>query len=182
MNRWAKFSLFLRDNERARISACSHRHAASAKVISDRSSTEDTLMRIKFLLVVSLLACATAVVAAEPASEGWPQWLGPKGDSIWRETGIVEKFPAGGPKILWRTPIGGGYAGPAVLNGKVYVMDRQLAAGVANPADPFQKGSIARHGTRACALRTKPRARFSGRTNTIASTRSAIRPARAPRR
>jgi RNA polymerase sigma factor (sigma-70 family) len=59
-------------------------------------------------------------------TEDWPRWLGPRGDSVWRETGILTKFPKGGPKILWRVPIGGGYTGPAVTGGHVYVMDRQL--------------------------------------------------------
>ena len=76
------------------------------------------------------------------AAEDWPQWLGPKRDGVWRESGIVEKFPEGGLKFRWRTPIGGGYSGPAVANGKVYVMDRQLAKGASNPANPFERGII----------------------------------------
>ena len=75
-------------------------------------------------------------------AEDWPQWLGPNRDAVWRETGIIEKFSAGGPAVLWRVNIGGGYAGPSVANGRVYVADRQLAAGVSNPADPFQRGKI----------------------------------------
>jgi outer membrane protein assembly factor BamB len=55
----------------------------------------------------------------------WPQWLGPERDGVWRETGLVTKFPAGGPKVLWRRPIGTGYSGPAVAGGRVYVMDRK---------------------------------------------------------
>ena len=56
-------------------------------------------------------------------AEDWPAWLGSKQDSIWRETGILEQFPDAGPKVLWRTPIAGGFAGPAVSGGKVYVHD-----------------------------------------------------------
>jgi len=56
-------------------------------------------------------------------ADDWPQWLGPKRDSIWRETGILEKFPDGGPKVLWRAKISGGFTGPAVADGKVYVAD-----------------------------------------------------------
>jgi outer membrane protein assembly factor BamB len=56
-------------------------------------------------------------------ADDWPQWLGPKRDSIWRETGIIDKFPAGGPKVVWRAPISGGFTGPAVANGKVFVAD-----------------------------------------------------------
>ena len=70
-------------------------------------------------------------------ADDWPQWLGPNRDSVWPETGILDKFPEDGPKVLWRTPISSGYAGPAVADGKVYVTDRVLAKGATNPADPF---------------------------------------------
>jgi len=75
-------------------------------------------------------------------ADDWPQWLGPERDGVWRETGIVEKFPAGGPPVRWRVPIGGGYTGPAVAQGRVYVMDRTLPAGISRPSDPFARGSI----------------------------------------
>ena len=72
----------------------------------------------------------------------WPQWLGPNRDSVWTETGILEKFPAEGPPARWRSKIGSGYAGPVVAKGRVYVMDRVLAQNASNPSDPFQRGSI----------------------------------------
>src|SRR4051794_22844210 len=81
---------------------------------------------------------ALALPPVAPADD-WPQWLGPERDGIWREQGILAKFPQGGPKVLWRTPIGGGYAGPAISGGKVYITDRVLAPGASNPNDPFQK-------------------------------------------
>lgn len=76
-------------------------------------------------------------------ADDWPQWLGAGRDSVWRETGIVDKFPAGGPPVRWRAKIGPGYSGPVVAKGRVYVMDRRLAQDASNPADPFQRGSIA---------------------------------------
>jgi outer membrane protein assembly factor BamB len=89
---------------------------------------------------VKLFIPALLVLAVDVArADDWPQWLGPKRDGVWRETGIVDRFPDGGPKIKWRTPIGGGYAGPAVAAGKVYVTDRLLAPGVKNPDNPFSK-------------------------------------------
>ena len=75
-------------------------------------------------------------------ADDWPQWLGPKRDGVWRETGILDKFPEGGPKIIWRTKIGAGYAGPAVSQGKVFVADRHLATGAAKAQNPFQRGEI----------------------------------------
>lgn len=75
-------------------------------------------------------------------ADDWPQWLGPQRDGVWRETGIIERFPADGLKFRWRTPIGGGYSGPAVAKGRVFVMDRQLAKGATNPTSPWGRGEI----------------------------------------
>lgn len=88
--------------------------------------------------------CAWLALAAglSGMADDWPQWLGPQRDGVWRETGIVERFPAGGPPIRWRVPIGGGYAGPAVAGGRVFVLDRRRPAGSRPPADPFDRGSI----------------------------------------
>jgi outer membrane protein assembly factor BamB len=92
-----------------------------------------------------LLIAATLLVFGDAPllqADDWPQWLGPQRDSVWRESGIIQKFPADGPPVRWRTPIGGGYCGPAVAQGRVYVTDRQLAKEAANPADPFAKTVI----------------------------------------
>ncbi len=75
-------------------------------------------------------------------ADDWPQWLGPERDSVWRETGILRKFPADGPIVRWRAPIGAGYSGPAVASGHVYVTDRLLAQGASNPTDPFKTDVI----------------------------------------
>src|SRR5436190_272791 len=76
------------------------------------------------------------------SADDWPQWMGPKRDGVWRETGIVDSFPKDGPPVRWRVKIGGGYAGPAVAAGRVFVTDRQLKEGASAPADPFKRGSI----------------------------------------
>ncbi|NQT18702.1 MAG: PQQ-binding-like beta-propeller repeat protein [Planctomycetes bacterium] len=62
-------------------------------------------------------------------ADDWPQWLGPERDSVWRESGILTAFPEGGPKVAWRAPVGHGYGGPAVADGKVYVMDYEIESG-----------------------------------------------------
>src|SRR5581483_3658525 len=98
-------------------------------------------MRRATLAAFSWTVVALALAPSARADD-WPQWLGPQRDGVWRETGIVEKFPPGGPKVLWKAPVGGGYAGPAVAGGKVYVIDRVLPEGTRNPANAFARDEI----------------------------------------
>jgi outer membrane protein assembly factor BamB len=72
-------------------------------------------------------------------ADDWPQWLGPNHDAVWRESGIVERFPTNGPPVRWRARIGGGYAGPSVAKGRVYVADRQVARDASNPSQPLDR-------------------------------------------
>lgn len=76
-----------------------------------------------------LLFSFSALISHIARADDWPQWMGPQRDSEWRETGIVQKFPAGGLKVLWRAPVAGGYSGPSVANGRVYVADFVSRAG-----------------------------------------------------
>src|SRR5262249_26110643 len=63
-------------------------------------------------------------------------------DSVWRESGIIDKFPAGGPPVRWRAAIGPGYSGPIVAQGRVYLTDRQMAREASNPTDPLERGAV----------------------------------------
>src|SRR5467141_2969482 len=91
--------------------------------------------------LLAVVAVVLGIVVAR--ADDWPQWLGPQRDGVWRETGIIEKFPADGPRVRWRAPVGPGYTGPAVAQGRVFVMDRQLAPGANNPVNPFAQTTIA---------------------------------------
>lgn len=76
------------------------------------------------------------------SADDWPQWLGPQRDGVWRETGIVKKFPAGGLKPLWSAPVAQGYSGPAVAAGKVFVTDWVRDAKVKPPASAFSRAAL----------------------------------------
>ncbi len=69
------------------------------------------------------LCCVLAAVGAVRADE-WPQWRGPDRDGTWRESGLVTTFPGPELAVRWRAPIGSGYSGPTVADGRVYVTDR----------------------------------------------------------
>jgi outer membrane protein assembly factor BamB len=87
------------------------------------------------------ICCWLSAVAGGAFADDWPQWLGPTRDDVWKEAGIVEKFPASGPKILWRVPISGGYSGPAVAGGRVFVTDYVRTSGDAKN-DPGAKANL----------------------------------------
>ena len=54
----------------------------------------------------------------------WPRFRGTDLDNISKDTTqLAEKWDTSGPSIIWRTTLGEGYAGPAVHNGRVYVLD-----------------------------------------------------------
>src|SRR2546427_8749764 len=84
-------------------------------------------------------ALAVTLLTATARADDWPQWLGPKRDGVWRETGLLDKFPKGGPNVRWRAKIGGGYSGPAVADGRVYVTDWVLSEGNKTPESGFNK-------------------------------------------
>jgi outer membrane protein assembly factor BamB len=71
-----------------------------------------------------LLACL-----ASARGDDWPQWMGPRRDAVWREPGVARAIPAAGLPVKWRVPVQGGYAGPAVADGRVYVFDYVRRAG-----------------------------------------------------
>ncbi len=62
--------------------------------------------------------------AAAAAADEWPQWRGPSRDGVWRETGVVQQFASEELEPVWRVPIGSGYSGPTVADGRVFVTDR----------------------------------------------------------
>ena len=114
-------------------------------------------------LIALAMGCAAGLRA-----DDWPQWLGPERDSVWRETGIVSSFPAGGPAVVWRAEIGSGYSGPAVAQGRVYVFDHQFAKASDKPANAFERGSIPAPSGLFVWMRTM--AKSFGGTNTIVPT------------
>ena len=47
----------------------------------------------------------TVIVVSTSRADDWPQWMGPKRDSVWREKNILDTFPKEGPKVLWRANV-----------------------------------------------------------------------------
>ena len=52
----------------------------------------------------------------------WTQWGGPRRNFVTEATGIKDVWPASGPRVVWKRPLGEGYSAPVVENGVVYTM------------------------------------------------------------
>src|SRR5260370_41034780 len=82
-----------------------------------------TLQRASAFLLLSLWILTPAI------AEDWPEWRGAGRRGNWNENGILDTFPSKGLTVTWRTPVRGGFAGPAVSAGRVFVTDFNAAVG-----------------------------------------------------
>jgi outer membrane protein assembly factor BamB len=78
---------------------------------------------VKFVPLI-VLACMIGVLA-----EDWPQYLGPERSSLSAQKGLLRAWPQNGPEVLWTIPVGIGFGGPVVKDGKVYLLDRDDEVG-----------------------------------------------------
>jgi outer membrane protein assembly factor BamB len=63
-----------------------------------------------------------AASIAASASD-WPQWRGPQRSGVSSESGLLREWPKTGPKLLWQMKdIGDGYATPAVVGARLYLL------------------------------------------------------------
>ena len=77
-------------------------------------------------LAAATVTCGSLVATAAD----WPQWRGPQRTGISTETGLLQEWPAGGPKLLWRVNnIGSGFSTPSVIGDRIYLLSNE---GVAN--------------------------------------------------
>jgi outer membrane protein assembly factor BamB len=61
--------------------------------------------------VSAWLVASLCLGAVEP---DWPQFLGPRANGVSEETGLVERWPAKGPPLVWEKEVGTGYSAPSV--------------------------------------------------------------------
>ncbi|MCH9022646.1 MAG: PQQ-binding-like beta-propeller repeat protein [Planctomycetes bacterium] len=72
------------------------------------------------LSFIAVLIFQTAVSAGD-----WTQFQGPNRNGISPERGLARSWPEGGPKEIWSCPVGVGWGGAVVQNGKVFFLDRE---------------------------------------------------------
>ena len=71
--------------------------------------------------VLTIAAWAAGLLGtASAAAWEWPQFHGPRRDNKSEETGLLEQWPEGGPRLLWTaTGIGHGFSTVAIAGGRV---------------------------------------------------------------
>lgn len=73
------------------------------------------------MLTRRALLASTSLAAAD-----WPQWRGPVRDGRVTESNLLTKWPAEGPKQLWRADgLGEGYSSYSIANGKLYTQGQK---------------------------------------------------------
>ncbi len=75
-------------------------------------------------LVALALIVGSAVPLLRAAADDWPQYLGAARDGVYRGTPLAERWPAGGPRRLWTRPVGAGFSGPVVADGRLILFHR----------------------------------------------------------
>lgn len=71
-----------------------------------------TMAKVLFLLLL-----AVSTVAGD-----WPQFRGPRRDGVSVEKGLLQSWPAEGPKALWSTKnLGRGYSCPTIVDDRIYI-------------------------------------------------------------
>src|SRR5687767_15098521 len=99
---------------------------AHAVVLSLRAAryrcTEQEGAHMTRVALVIMVAVASLVASAARADD-WPEYRGQGRKGEWTETGVLQRFPPEGLKVLWRTPLREGYSSPVVANGRVFITD-----------------------------------------------------------
>jgi len=76
-------------------------------------------------IAAAIVVCLITVHASDRASApDWPQFMGPDRNGVVEGTKLLSVWPTNGPKQVWTTNCGCGYAGPVVANGILVFMER----------------------------------------------------------
>ncbi|HKX61787.1 MAG TPA: PQQ-binding-like beta-propeller repeat protein, partial [Verrucomicrobiae bacterium] len=72
-------------------------------------------------LILLTLALGATSFLAHASTVDIPQWRGPNRDGVFPATGLLQQWPADGPKLAWKTEkLGKGMAGVSISGGKIF--------------------------------------------------------------
>ena len=68
-------------------------------------------------------AVSTATMRSTDSADQWPRYRGLNADGVLPDTGSPIVWPAAGPPVLWRLPVGSGYSSISVSDGLFCTLD-----------------------------------------------------------
>jgi outer membrane protein assembly factor BamB len=104
---------------------------------------------LRAALAVPFVDASKAIAQTPAKSPGlpWTQWGGPNRNFHTEAVGLKETWPAAGPRVVWKRPLGDGYSSPAVENGVLYVMYGKPREEVVMAADAETGKTLWEHAT-----------------------------------
>jgi outer membrane protein assembly factor BamB len=101
--------------------------AARVENVKPRLPGEEESLGLPTLSVTGPVNSGTTITGPGTPSlltGSWPQFRGADRSNVVREPlRLARTWPEGGPKVLWKLPVGEGHAGAAIANGCVYLVD-----------------------------------------------------------
>jgi outer membrane protein assembly factor BamB len=83
--------------------------------------------RVHHVVIVAALLVSSGAVAhaqQQPTAD-WPQLLGPTRNGVYYGGDIPTTWTASGPRIVWKKPVGEGFAGPVVVGNRLILFHRR---------------------------------------------------------
>jgi outer membrane protein assembly factor BamB len=63
-----------------------------------------------------------ALAASAAGADDWPCWRGPDHNGVSKETEWLDRWPDGGPKVLWTAEVGTGFSAVSVASGRAFTI------------------------------------------------------------
>src|SRR5439155_14617754 len=76
------------------------------------------------LRVLAVLCSGFVLLGVSVSAHDWPQFLGPQRNGVYSGPPLASTWPAGGPRKVWRKPVGQGFAGPVVAGDRLVLFHR----------------------------------------------------------
>ncbi len=83
---------------------------------------------LQIWLRIAIGCAAIGAFSSAGHGEDWPQWMGGHRDNVMSEALSIDGFDSETLEPVWKMDVAGGYAGPAVSQGRVFVSDYVTSA------------------------------------------------------
>ena len=117
-------------------------HRVSSVAVLATALTSGALVFAALPAPATGLAGGASMAVQQP---DWAQWAGPSRDWKVPNAGLAEGWPEAGPEELWRRPLGEGYSGIAMVDGRLFTMTRRDAQEVVVALDATTGDTLWEH-------------------------------------